>query len=84
MALNAYLKGDRFCPVGNVLLIEISYVFSNCPEEECRTSGAALLDRPKHLRRILPIHAINPVPPVQRIGQALPQVTGVAFQWGSE
>ena len=67
MALNAYLKGDRFCPVGNVLLIEISYVFSNCPEEECRTSGAALLDRPKHLRRILPIHAIGPAPPVQGI-----------------
>lgn len=67
MALNAYLKGDRFCPVGNVLLIEISYVFSNCPEEECRTSGAALLDRPKHLRRVLPIHAITPVPPIQGI-----------------
>ena len=35
-------------------------------------------------RRILPIHAISPAPPIRGVGQALPQVTGVAFQWGSE
>lgn len=39
---------------------------------------------PKHLRRVLPIRAINPVPPVQRVRQALPQVTGVALERGSE
>ena len=39
---------------------------------------------PKHLRRILPIHAVGPVPPVQWIGQALPEVAGVALKWGSE
>lgn len=38
----------------------------------------------KHLRRILPIHAIVSVPPVQGIRQALPEVAGVALQRGSE
>lgn len=38
----------------------------------------------KHPRGILPIHAIGPTPPVQGVGQALPEVTCVALQWGSE
>ncbi len=39
---------------------------------------------PKHFRRVLPIHAVTPVPPVQGIRQALPEITGIALQWGSE
>lgn len=49
-----------------------------------RVSGVCSKPVPKHLRRILPIHSIGPVPPVQGVRQALPEVTGVALQWGSE
>ena len=47
-------------------------------------SGVCSKPVPKHPRRILPIHTISPTPPVQRVRQALPEVTGVALQWGSE
>ena len=47
-------------------------------------SGVCSKPVPKHPRRILPIHSIGPVPPVQGEGQALPQVTCVTFQRGSE
>lgn len=32
---------------------------------------------PKRPRHIHPLHAISPVPPVQRMRQALPEITGV-------
>lgn len=41
-------------------------------------------NNPKHFRRTLPIHTIASAPPVQRVGQALPEVTGIALEWGSE
>ena len=49
-----------------------------------RVSGVCSKPVPKHLDRILPIHAISPMPPVQGVRQALTEVTGVALQWGSE
>lgn len=49
-----------------------------------RVSGVRSKLVPKHPHRILPIHAIGPAPPVQGVRQALPEVTGVALEWGSE